>query len=68
MLYIGFLEAAKKTYFFKNPKRKSAHFCKDSADLLGSSRFSATIFAEPCRKNHADLHSFAEVGNLGSLA
>ena len=45
MQYIGSLEAAEKQKSLK----KSAHFCKDLADLYGSSRFSATIFAEPCR-------------------
>ena len=49
MQYIGSSEAAKKTYFCENLFIKSAHFCKDLADLYGSSRFSATIFAEPCR-------------------
>ena len=39
--------------------------CKDLADLHGSSRFSATIFAEPCRKNPADLRRFAKIENLG---
>ena len=49
MQYIGSLEAAEKHISAKSSK-KSAHFCKDLADLYGSSRFSATIFAEPCRK------------------
>ena len=33
----------------------------------GALRFSATIFAEPCRKNPADLHRFAKIENLGVL-
>ena len=65
MQYIGSLEAAENHISAKNLQRKSAHFCKDLADLYGSSRFSATIFAEPCRKNPADLHRFAKIENLG---
>ena len=65
MQYIGSLEAAEKNIFLQKSSRKSAHFCKDIADLNGSSRFSATIFAEPCRKNPADLHRFAKIENLG---
>ena len=34
----------------------------------GSSRFSATNIAEPCRKNPADLHIFAKIENLGIRA
>ena len=63
-----FLRRCRKTYFCENLQIKSAHFCKDLADLYGSSRFSATIFAEPCRKNPADLHRFAKIENLGSAA
>ena len=47
---IWFSRSGRKTDFCKNLQRKSAHFCKDFADLYGSSRFSATIFAEPFRK------------------
>ena len=54
MQYVGSLEAA-ENIFLQNFYRKSAQFCKDLADLYGSSRFRATIFAEPCRKNPADL-------------
>ena len=49
MQYIGSLEAAEK-HISKNLQIKSEHFCKDLADLYGSSKFSATIFAEPCTK------------------
>ena len=65
MQYIGSLEAAEK-HFSAKISRKSAHFCKDLADLYGSSRFSATVFAEPCRKNPADLYRLAKIENLGN--
>ena len=48
MQYIGSLEAAEKHISAKSFK-ETAHFCKDLTDLYGSSRFSATISAEPCR-------------------
>ena len=67
MQYTVSFEAAEKIFSAKNFEKKSAHFCKDLADLYGSSSFSATIFAEPCRKNPADLHRFAKIGNLGSV-
>ena len=60
MKYIGSLEAAKNVILQNSFKKIFAHFCKDSADLYRSSRFSATIFAEPCRRNPADLHRFAK--------
>ena len=63
MQYVGSLEAAENT-FLQNLYIKSAQFCKDLADLYGSSRFSATIFAEPFKKS-ADLHRFAKFENLG---
>ena len=44
-----FIRSCRKTYFCRNLLRNSAHFCKDPADMYGSSRFSATIFAEACR-------------------
>ena len=66
MQYIGSLEAAlQKNIFLQKSLKKSAHYCKDPADLYGSSRFSATIFAEPCRKNSADLHRFSKIENQG---
>ena len=65
MQYIGSLEAAEKHISAKIFK-KTAHFCKDLADLYGYSKFSATIFAEPCRKHPTDLHRFAKIENLGA--
>ena len=59
--------ACRNTYSCKNLQQKSAHFSKDSADMYGSSKFSATIFALHCRKNPADLHRFAKVENLGII-
>ena len=64
MQSIGSLETAEKHISAKIFK-ENAHFCKDLADLYGSSRSSATILAEPCRKNPADLHRFAKIENLG---
>ena len=50
-----------KTIFYTVEFRISAHFCNDSADLYSSSRFSATFFAEPCRKNSQRLKTWAPV-------
>ena len=54
-----------KNIFPQKSLRKSAHFSKDSADLYGSSRFSTTIFPQPCRKTPTDVHIFAKVENVG---
>ena len=59
MQYIGALEAAEKHIPAKS-------FKKICTRLYGSSRFSATIFAEPCRKNPADVHRFAKIENIGT--
>ena len=48
MQYIGSLEAAEK-HIFAEIFKENLHTSVDTVDLYGSSRFSATIFTEPCR-------------------
>ena len=52
MKYIGSLEAAEKHISAKIFKENLHTFVK-ILQICGSSRFSAAIFAEPCRKNLA---------------
>ena len=60
MQYIGSIEAAEKHV----SEMKLAHFCEDFAY---STKFSATIFGEPCNKAMEDLHRLAEVESQGYL-
>ena len=50
MQYIGSLEASEK------------HI---SAKIFKENLHTSVSFAEPCRKNPADLHRFAKIENLG---